>query len=98
MTPVRIGITVLAAAFGAGLVIALIAAGSVALAVGTAADVHVPGLIDVTAGAGDDLASASFGSGVLLWFGGIAAGLTGAGLVRPWLARRSTASWPRRDA
>ena len=98
MNPLRISITALAAVLGAALVIALLAAGSVVLAVGTARDVRVPGLIQVTAGAGDDLASASFGSGVLLWFAGIAALLTAAGLARPWLVRRQTARRPRRDA
>jgi hypothetical protein len=103
MTPLRISITTLAAALGAALVIALLAAGSVALAVGTATDVRVPGLIHVTAGTGNDLASASFGNGVLLWFAGIAALLTAAGLARPWLvhrptARRQTARWPRGGA
>ena len=82
MTALRIATTVLASIIGAGLVLVAVAAGSIATAMATGHDVHVPGLLDITAGSDRDLASASTGDGVLVWFVAITVAFVGIGLVR----------------
>jgi hypothetical protein len=88
MTALRIATTVLASIIGAGLVLVAVTAGSIATAMATGHDVHVPGLLDITAGSGRDLASASAGGGVLVWFVAITVTFVGIGLVRLRTRRR----------
>lgn len=85
MTILRICTTVLASITCAALVLAVVAVVSVATAASTGTDVVVPGLVDVTAGHGADLASASLGGGVLVWFTALTIVFSGAGLL--WLRR-----------
>lgn len=88
MIALRVGMTVLASIIGAALVLAAVAAAGMAVAVGTSRDVRIPGLLEVTAGTGSDLASATVGSGVLVWFAAATVVLVGIGLLRLRIRRR----------
>ena len=88
MTTLRIAMTVLASIIGAALVLAAVAAASLATAMATGHDVHVPGLLDIAVGSGRDLASASVGSGVFVWFAAVTVAFVGIGLVRLRTRRR----------
>lgn len=59
---------------------------SVMVAVASGEDVTVPGLVEVSAGSGSDLASASVGNGLLLWFVGVAVVVAVTGVL--WFRRR----------
>ncbi|KTR52256.1 hypothetical protein [Curtobacterium oceanosedimentum] len=59
---------------------------SVVVATASGKDVVVPGLVEVTAGDGAELASVSAGDRFLVWFAVVATVFTVAGIV--WLRRR----------
>jgi hypothetical protein len=88
MTALRVALTVLASILGAAIVLAVVAAASIATAMTSGHDVHVPGLLDIAVGSGRDLASASTGGGLLVWFAVVTVAFVGIGLVR-LRARRS---------
>lgn len=68
------------------LVLAATAIGSVVVAIAGDNDVVVPGLVEVSAGHGSELASVSGGDQLFVWFAVVAVVLAVSGIV--WLRRR----------
>jgi hypothetical protein len=88
MTACRVALIVLASMLGAAIVLVVVAAASMAIAAGTGRNIRVPGLLEVTAGRGSDLASATVGSSVLVWYAALTVILVGLELLHLRTRRR----------
>lgn len=86
MTVLRTLSIVLTSIILSALVLAATAIGGVVVAIASGDDVVVPGLVEVSAGHGSELASVSGGDELLVWFAVVAVVFAASGIV--WLRRR----------